>query len=67
MEEIYNSDKKRYDEYNLLEKDTLIGMLIERGRLCNKNPAPNKCLLFTRAMNDTSGLCINCGNSQWEH
>ena len=67
MNQIYNSDKQRYDGYNLLEKDTLIGMLMERERLCNKNLTPNKCVLFTSSMNNTSGLCVNCGKSQWLH
>jgi len=67
MNEIYNSNKQRYDGYNLLEKDTLIGMLIERDRFCNKNLTPNRCVLFTSSMNNTSGLCVNCGKHQWEH
>ncbi len=61
--------KEKYDMYNSLEKDTLIGMLIE----CNKHltgltprvNANDRC--FYMSGTDTSMRCIHCGKTKWEH
>jgi len=62
--------------YNLLEKDVLIGMLIE----CNKHLQrltpriecnskmkiiDGRCGLFQ--CSNTGGICDKCGKQQWEH
>ena len=66
---IETTDKEKFEMYNVLEKDVLIGMLIE----CNKhlqrlNPTiviPEKC--FYMLGTDTSCRCIHCGKLKWEH
>ena len=66
---VETTDKEKFEMYNLLEKDVLIGMLIE----CNKHlnrltpiiEVNNKC--FYTAGNDTSCRCIHCGKQKWEH
>ena len=69
VQTVDTTDREKFEMYNLLEKDVLIGMLIE----CNKHlqrltpriEVNNKC--FYTAGNDTSGRCINCGKPKWEH
>jgi hypothetical protein len=65
---IETTDKEKFEMYNLLEKDVLIGMLIE----CNKylqrltpKAIIDKC--FYMAGTDTSCRCIHCGKQKWEH
>jgi hypothetical protein len=65
---VETTDKEKFEMYNLLEKDVLIGMLIE----CNKHlqrltpkVVIDKC--FYTAGADTSGRCIHCGKQRWEH
>ena len=65
---IETTDKEKFEMYNVLEKDVLIGMLIE----CNKHLQRltpkveiNKC--FYMAGTDTSCRCIHCGKQKWEH
>lgn len=62
------SDKEKFEMYNALEKDVIIGMLIE----CNKHLQKltpkieiDKC--FYMAKTDTSCRCIYCGKQKWEH
>lgn len=64
------SDKEKFEMYNMLSKETLIGMLIE----CNKHlqrltPKINTdyCGFFATSGSDTSGRCINCEKQQHEH
>ena len=77
---IETTDKDKFEMYNLLSKDVLIGMLIE----CNKhlqrlstprienNTKPfieivsGNCGFYMAGL-DTSGKCNNCGKQQWEH
>jgi hypothetical protein len=68
LQVIETSDKEKFEMYSLLEKDVLIGMLIE----CNKHlqrltPTViyNKC--FYTPSNDTSMRCIHCGKQKHEH
>ena len=66
---IETTDKEKFEMYNVLEKDVLIGMLIE----CNKhlqrlNPTiviPEKC--FYMPTTDTSYRCLICGELKLEH
>lgn len=68
---IETTDKEKYDMYNSLEKDTLIGMLIE----CNKHlqrirptaAIPEATCRFYVSGTDTSMRCIYCGKTKWEH
>lgn len=62
------SDKEKFEMYSLLEKDTLIGMLIE----CNKHlqrltPKIEIDRCFYTPGTDTSCRCIHCGKTKWEH
>lgn len=66
---IETTDKEKFEMYNTLEKDVLIGMLIE----CNKHPQRltpivnvNKCGFYMIG-SDTSGRCNNCGKQKLEH
>lgn len=52
--------KEEYDKYNLLEKDVLIGMLIE------ENKIDDNCRIYTTGT-DASLKCVYCGKSQYEH
>ena len=64
--------KEEYDKYNLLEKDVLIGMLIEKyrdkkvGVLQDLKKQQNVCAFYMSGT-DTSGRCSNCGRLKWEH
>jgi len=66
------SYKEEYDKYNLLEKDVLIGMLIEKyrdkkvGALQGLKTEQKTCA-FYMAGTDTSCRCIHCGKLKWEH
>ena len=71
------SDKEKFEMYNVLEKEVIIGMLIE----CNKhlqrltprieynNQLPEivsgSCGWFQ--CSNTGGRCDKCGKQQWEH
>jgi len=71
------SDKEKFEMYNDLEKEVIIGMLIE----CNKhlqrltprieynNLLPQivsgSCGWFQ--CSNTGGRCDKCGKQQWEH
>lgn len=68
MEKTY---EEKYNMYNSLEKDVLIGMLIE----CNKHlynmtpretPIDTTCRFYMSGT-DTSMRCIHCGKTKWEH
>jgi hypothetical protein len=72
---VETTDKEKFEMYNLLEKDVLIGMLIE----CNKNLnrltprieyklpeiVSGNCGWFTSS--NSGGRCDKCGKQQWEH
>lgn len=66
---VETTDKEKFEMYNVLEKDTLIGMLIE----CNKHlqrlvptvETSSRC--FYMSGMDTSCRCIHCGKQKWEH
>ena len=66
---IETTDKAKFEMYNVLDKDVLIGMLIE----CNKHLQrlnstifiPEKCFYMSGI--DTSYRCIHCGKAKWEH
>lgn len=64
------SDKEKYEMYNLLEKDAIIGMLIECNkylqRLTPKVVIEDKCRMYISGT-DTSMRCIHCGKLKWEH
>lgn len=64
------TDKEKFEMYNLLEKEVIIGMLIECNkylqRLTPKISIEDKCRLYT-AGTDTSMRCIYCGKTPWEH
>ena len=69
------SDKEKFEMYNALEKDVIIGMLIE----CNKHLQrltpqieyklpeiiAGSCGWFT--CSNSGGRCDKCGKQQWEH
>ena len=62
------SDKENFEMYNLLEKDVIIGMLIE----CHKHlqrltPKVEIDKCFYMSGTDTSCRCIHCGKQKWEH
>ena len=65
------TDKEKYEMYNSLEKDVLIGMLIE----CNKHlqsripivKLPKNICNYYQSGTDTSCRCIHCGKTKWEH
>jgi hypothetical protein len=72
---IETTDKEKFEMYNLLEKDVLIGMLIE----CNKHLQrltpkaeykipeiiAGSCGWFISS--NSGGTCDKCGKKQWEH
>ncbi len=61
--------EEKYEMYNVLEKDSLIKMLIEANNLIYKLTPEVRtydCGFYNPGM-DTSGRCINCGKQQWEH
>jgi len=66
---VETTDKEKFEMYNLLEKDVLIGMLIECNkhlqRLTPKIEVNSKC--FYQSGTDTSCRCIHCGKQKWEH
>lgn len=69
-QEIETTDQEKFEMYNLLEKEVLIGMLIESNKhLRRLTPTivypTDKC--FYIAGDDTSGKCINCRKQKWEH
>jgi len=65
------TDQEKYDMYNSLEKDTIIGMLIECNKhLYNKTPRvtlPDTTCRTYCSGTDTSFRCIHCGKVKWEH
>ena len=63
---IETSDKEKFKMYNLLEKDVIIGMLIESNKhLQRLTPKVDRC--FYQPGTDTSCRCIHCGKPKWEH
>lgn len=71
VQRIEMSWREQYEMYNALEKDVIIGMLIESNRhLQNRKPTmefvSGNCRWYNPGL-DTSGRCINCGKQQWEH
>ena len=63
---IETTDKEKYDMYNSLEKDVLIGMLIECNKQLNRIKPSIQCN-FYQPGTDTSCRCIYCGKLKWEH
>lgn len=65
------TDKEKYEMYNSLEKDVLIGMLIECNKhLQNRTPTvklPESTCRYYQSATDTSFRCIHCGKTKWEH
>ncbi len=70
VQRVEMSDKEKYEMYNLLEKDAIIGMLIECNkylqRLTPKVVIEDKCRMYISGT-DTSMRCIYCGKLKWEH
>lgn len=65
---IETTDKEKYDMYNLLDKDILIGMLIE----CNKHlqrltPKIDTSCNYYMAGTNSSCNCSNCGKPKYLH
>jgi hypothetical protein len=70
---IETTDQEKYEMYNSLEKNVLIGMLIQ----CNKHLdrikptvmlpeiVAGSCGWFT--CSNSGGKCDKCGKHQWEH
>ena len=62
--------REQYDMYNALEKEAIIGMLIECNkhlqRLTPKIVIEDKCRMYISGT-DTSMRCIHCGKLKWEH
>lgn len=60
--------KEEFDKYNLLDKEVLIGMLIEihRDKSSEITYSHDDCG-FYQAGSDTSGRCMVCNKSKYEH
>jgi hypothetical protein len=60
--------EEKYEMYNVLEKDSLIKMLIEANRML-QNMTPkiqlDNCNYYCSGT-DTSMRCIHCGKLKWE-
>ena len=63
------TDEEKFEIYNTLKKDVIIGMLIEANkhlqRLTPRVVVNDRC--FYMAGTDTSCRCIHCGKTKWEH
>lgn len=70
IQTIETTDQEKYEMYNALEKDVLIGMLIESNkhlnRLTHKIKA-DSCGIYMPPGDDTSGRCMFCGKQKYEH
>lgn len=68
---VSTTDKEKYEVYNSLEKDTLIGMLIECNRhlqnLTTKVLVTDSTCRIYMPGTDTSMRCIYCNKLKWEH
>ena len=68
---IETSDKEKFEMYNLLPKETLIGMLIECNKqLQRRTPKiimPNHCGFYTANETDSGARCIYCGKQKHKH
>lgn len=68
IQTVETSWQEKYEMYNALEKDVLIGMLIEANRhLQSRKPTIEFTCGFYNPGMDSSGKCINCGKLKWEH
>lgn len=72
IQTIETTDQEKYKMYNSLEKDVLIGMLIESNKHLERlNPNPkistNSCGIYMPSGGDTSGRCMFCGKQNYEH
>ena len=72
MHKVVNTtDKEKYEMYNSLEKDTLIGMLIECNRHLQRLTTTaviidNTCSIYLPSTS-TSMRCVYCNKLKWEH
>lgn len=68
VQRVEMSWREQYDMYNALEKEVIIGILIEANRhLESRKPiVSTNCGWYNPGM-DTSGRCIHCGKLKWEH
>ena len=67
---IKTTDQEKYKMYNNLEKDVLIGMLIESNRqlyILTPKISTNSCGIYMPSGDDTSGRCMFCGKQKYEH
>lgn len=70
---IETADQEKYEMYNVLEKDVLIGMLIECNKHLNRikptvvmpEIVSGNCGWFV--CSNSGGRCDKCGKQQWEH
>jgi hypothetical protein len=75
MQIVETTDKEKFEMYNLLEKDVLIGMLIECNKHLNRltprikykipEIVAGSCGWFT--CSNSGGKCDKCGEQQWKH
>jgi hypothetical protein len=66
IQTVETSWKEKYDMYNVLEKDSLIKMLIQ----CNEHLwglKPTILCNYYCSGTDTSMRCIHCNRLKWEH
>ena len=58
--------KDEFDKYNLLDKEVLIGMLIEKSKFTDTIYSHDECNLYQAGAN-TSGRCMICNRLPYEH
>lgn len=58
--------KEEFDKYNLLEKEVLIGMLIEKDKAKGFVYDNNECTVYQPGI-DTSGKCMICNRLRHDH
>lgn len=58
--------KEEFDKYNLLDKEVLIGMLIEKSKLTDTIYSHDECNFYQAGAN-TSGRCMICNKLPYEH
>jgi len=63
---IETTDQEKYEMYNSLEKDVIIGMLIEINKHLSRIKPTVRCDYYVSGT-DTSMRCIHCGKLKWEH
>ena len=58
--------KGQFDKYNLLEKEVLIVMLMEKDRVNDTAYSDNECTVYQPGT-DTSGRCMICKKLSYDH